>query len=246
MIDLYSGELRDLLPPYFKYQPDITAYSAALKAGIGYAQEWARRTILLADIDELPEYLLDYMAIELDAKYYDSAEDVAIKRQYIKNALYWKMKAGTIEAVEELIRTTFGEATISIWKEFGGEPGTFRVETDAKVTKEIYEKFTQLIESIKTESAHMEGLAIRRDLQTGLSVGIAAALDQEEHLTNDINVDNPDQAYIYAANAAIYDFAEGIETLILTTAGQTESQIALYAGLATASDAEQALLMGGN
>lgn len=246
MIDLYSGELRDLLPPYFKYQPDIAAYSVALKVGADYAQEYAKRTALLADIDMLPEYLLDYMAIELDAQYYDSTEDITIKRQYIKNAIYWKIKAGTTEAVEELIRTTFGEASITIWKEFDGDPGTFRVETNAEVTKEIYEKFTQLIESTKTESAHMTDLAIRRDLQMGIGIAAASAFSQDEHLTNDINVDNPDQAYIYAANAAIYDFAEGIETLILTTTGQTDTQTELYTGLAAASDAEQALLMGGN
>ena len=244
MIDLYGGELRDLLPPYFKYQPDVIAYSAALRVGMDYAQEYARRTILLADVDKLPEYLLDYMAIELDAQYYDNAENVTVKRQYIKNAIYWKMKAGTTEAVEELIRTTFGEATITIWKEFGGDPGTFRVETNAAVTKEIYEKFAQLIEETKAESAHMIDLAIRRDLSMDIGVAAVDVLDQEEHLTNDINIDNPDQAYPYTASMAVYDFAEGIEEMTIIGMGtQTDTETAAEYGKGAAMvyDSEQTI-----
>lgn len=221
MIDLYNGELRDILPPYFKYKPEIIAYSAAIKVGAGFALEYAKRTLLFADVDSMPEYLLDYAAIELDAQYYNNADSIDIKRQYIKNALYWKIKAGTIEAVEELIRTAFGEGTVKIWKDFEkgpGTPGTFRIETSAGMTKDTLETFSALIENTKNESAHLETVTVNRKIDTEIKIAGEKVQDSEQYIANDINIDNPDTAYIYDAHAAIYDFAEGIENLILHAA----------------------------
>lgn len=222
MINLYSGELRDTLPPYFKYKADIISYSAALKEGLSLAHEYAERTVLYADIDNMPEYLLDYAAIELDAQYYNNAGSIDKKREYIKKTLYWKIKAGTAEAVEELIRTAFGEGKIKIWKDYEegeGTPGTFRIETNADITAEIIDTFTSLISRTKNESSHLETVSADRKLDTELTVATAQVQDSAQYLTNDINIDNPDAAYIYEMHAAIYDFAEGLETLALSTAG---------------------------
>lgn len=245
MINLYSGELRDILPPYFKYKADIISYSAALKEGLLLAHEYAERTLLYADIDNMPEYLLDYAAIELDAQYYNNADSIDKKREYIKKALYWKIKAGTIEAVEELIRTAFGEGTIKIWKDYEegeGTPGTFRIETNADMTADIIDTFISLIDRTKNESSHLETVSADRKLDTELTVATAQVQDSAQYLTNDINIDNPDVAYIYETYAAIYDFAEGLETLALNTAG-TDTNISetLSCGFEIVQDSEQTI-----
>ncbi len=245
MINLYSGELRDILPPYFKYKADIISYSAALKEGLLLAHEYAERTLLYANIDNMPGYLLDYAAIELDAQYYNNADGIDKKREYIKKALYWKIKAGTIEAVEELIRTAFGEGTIKIWKDYEegeGTPGTFRIETNADMTADIIDTFTSLIDRTKNESSHLETVSADRKLDTELTVATAQVQDSAQYLTNDINIDNPDAAYIYEVYAAIHDFAEGLETLVLNTVG-TDTNISevLSCGFEIVQDSEQTI-----
>lgn len=245
MINLYSGELRDILPPYFKYKADIISYSAALKEGLLLVHEYAERTLLYADIDNMPEYLLDYAAIELDAQYYNSTDDIDKKREYIKKALYWKIKAGTIEAVEELIRTAFGEGTIKIWKDYDegeGTPGTFRIETNADITAEIVDTFISLIERTKNESSHLETVSANREVNTELMVATAQVQDSEQYLTNDININNPDAAYIYEMYAAIYDFAEGLETLVLSTTGTDMTVNETFScGFEVVQDSEQTI-----
>lgn len=243
MIDLYSGELRDTLPPYFKYKAEAAAYSAALKEGTGLAFRAAKRTLLFADVDNMPEYLLDYAAVELDAQYYNNTADIDTKRQYIKKALYWKIKAGTIEAVEELIRTAFGEGTVRIWKDFEegeGTPGTFRIETNADMTQEMLDSFSALIENTKNESSHLETVSVKRTLDTDICVALEKAEDSEQYISNDINIDNPDAAYIYDAYAAIYDFAEALETMIIKSPEtETRFESMLYAGTDIVQDSEQ-------
>lgn len=245
MINLYSGELRDILPPYFKYKADIISYSAALKEGLLLAHKYAERTLLYADIDNMPEPLLDYAAIELDAQYYNNADGIDKKREYIKKALYWKIKAGTIEATEELIRTAFGEGTIKIWKDYEegeGTPGTFRIETNADMTADVIDTFISLIDRTKNESSHLETVSADRKLDTELTVATAQVQDSAQYLTNDININNPDAAYIYEVYAAIYDFAEGLETLVLNTVGtDTNISEALSCGFEIVQDSEQTI-----
>ena len=64
MISLYDGEIMDLLPEPFKSDPDVIAISYAIKRAVGVMLENAKKLHLYADIDHMPEYILDYMAVE--------------------------------------------------------------------------------------------------------------------------------------------------------------------------------------
>ena len=138
MTDLYNGELVDILPVYFKYEPDVIAYSAALKVGMEYMLEYAKRTMLCADIDELPEYLVNYLAVENDASYYTEDMAIGVKRNIVKNALYWKYEAGSVAAVSELVNTVLGNGIVREWYEYGGDPYSFKIYVPLMPTAENY------------------------------------------------------------------------------------------------------------
>ena len=90
----------------------------------------ADRTRTLAVIDELPEKILDVLAVELRTPYYQEDMDVETKRNIIKRTLLWHTKAGTPSAVAELIEIVFGEGDVVEWFNFESyTPGTFDIIT---------------------------------------------------------------------------------------------------------------------
>ena len=180
MIKLDNAEIIDILPSFFTSKPDVIAFSAALKAGLQITNKYAERTMLYADIDNLPEYLLDYMAIEINADYYSEKYDIENKRTIIKNSLYWKMKAGSNMAIEELIQAIFGEGeVIEFFNYTEGEktPGTFDINTSAIMTPDLIERFNILLKNIKRRSQHLRKIEARHSIDGKIALGSVLVQD---------------------------------------------------------------------
>ena len=71
MIKIANGGPKDLLPPILKDTPHMQAYSYAVEQAIRRVLTFSRRTLMYASVDEQPENILDYMAVESRAQYYD-------------------------------------------------------------------------------------------------------------------------------------------------------------------------------
>ena len=115
MIDLYSGELADMLPSQMSTEIEQQCLSYALQQGIRIVIERAQMTRTQAMIDELPEKILDVLAVELRTPYYRESMDLETKRKIIKRTVLWHLTAGTPSAVRELISIIFGEGDIVEW-----------------------------------------------------------------------------------------------------------------------------------
>lgn len=175
MIKYQDGELLNLLSAPMTEDADIIALSYAIKMGIAKFIVYAAKTTMFADADNQPESILDYMAIELDAAYYEQDMDITTKRELIKGALKWYMTAGSGKSVKELIGTTFGGGNVSEWYEFGGEPGEFGIEIESQMTEENYKRLSRTLDSVKPSSAHLRALESVRDAETDLYLGSALA-----------------------------------------------------------------------
>lgn len=176
MIDLTNGELLDVIPAE-KADADSKARSYAIRLAMQYVIQGINRAMLFTSIDTMPEYILDYMAVELRVFYYDQTMTIDVKREVIKNAIPWYIKAGTTQAVEDMAAVIFGDAKVTEWMDFEdgiGEPGTFDIETDTTSTQKSYEEISRVIGKVKNVSSVLRNVNTKHNLKSDLVCYIAA------------------------------------------------------------------------
>lgn len=187
MIKLSDGELLDLLPSQFKNDTDIICLSYAIKCGIQRLLKYERQTMTDNFIDNLPEQILDILAVELRSPYYLDSIDITVKRGIIKSTLIWHTKAGTPAAVSDMIKTVFGEGELVEWFDFTeGEktPGCFDIVTNATMSQEAIESFMKIIHRVKNERSHIRRILINRKIKHPKWVGIGAVSSPKIPITN--------------------------------------------------------------
>ena len=184
MIDYRGGELKKLLPPIFSEDTDVQALSYALRHTVEGMLNAAARIGVYADLDGVPETVLDYLAKEWKVTYYRAEFSVQKKRELLKEAMKIKMRAGTKSAVVMLSNLLFGQADVEEWFEFPEDErdtGTFdiTITTEEALTAEKHESFGRLIEEIKNASSHIRKIKTRDtavgNAYIGAALGEAAA-----------------------------------------------------------------------
>lgn len=163
MIKYTESEMLQVMPEPLKYKAEVVALSYAIKRAIGKMVGYAERASVYAAIDKLPEDILDLLAVELRAQYYDENMDISTKREIVKKTMLWYHRAGTPSAVEELISAVFGEGEISEWFEYGGEPYHFKIKTDAVLSASDMEYFEKIIRNVKNVRSHLEEIQLSRE-----------------------------------------------------------------------------------
>lgn len=141
-------------------------------------------TLLLSRIDELPEALLDTLAAQFHADFYDLAGTLAMKRETIRSCIQWHMKKGTVWAIKKAL------SMIDISAEFerGEEPYTFKLKTiitgDYYRTKgrdKIISSIRRAVDESKALRSYMAGLETRIEFkeQTGVFTATVPLLSGE-------------------------------------------------------------------
>lgn len=197
MISLYDSQITDVLPISIKNLPEVRSISYAVSNMNKKLINFSKKIALYNSIDTLDECILDILAVELRTQYYDESLDIKVKRKLIKNTLGWYMKAGTPSAVEELVEAVFGTGEVEEWFDFGGDPYTFRVTTNAELNPEGIEKFFKMINKVKNTRSHMDGLNKYEALKNSIYVANALSITKhttinmnEKYLEREINVAN--------------------------------------------------------
>lgn len=213
MTDLKNGELLDILPEPLKQDADVQAISYALKHMILKLAEYSKATLLCAEISSMPENILDYMAVEYELPVYDESYDIDTKRKLIANALLVYMAAGTKEATENIIDIVFGKSKIKEWTELeGGEPGTFEVSIDTRVTDKLYEQAESAIRKVKNASSHLTRLITKREASLKETCKVAESEHVIQTLPNDIKADAGDQRAFLENFIGIVESAIAVES----------------------------------
>ncbi len=210
MINLKDGELIKLLPSPLKDDANVIAISYALKMAMAKVIEYSTQTRLYADLDNVSEEILDYLAVEMNLAFYEQSFSVDLKRSLVKNSMIWYMAAGTRGAVENMITTIFGEGSIKEWyeQEEPGTPGTFDIETEAQLTPDLYERMAKVIERVKNESSHMRYVSVLREIESEWQARFARSEASKQSLTNDIVIDDPNAPHFNEAYIAVGELAE--------------------------------------
>lgn len=89
MIKLRDGQITDLLPKKIADDIETKCLSYAIHKEHQRLMSLADQTRTLTVIDELPEQILDVLAIELRTPYYKESMELSVKRNVIKRTLSW-------------------------------------------------------------------------------------------------------------------------------------------------------------
>ncbi len=172
MTNLYNGQLVELLGGNAAaYNPEVRAFSYALLQEKRRIMDYAKKTRTASMINELPEPILDVLAVELRSPYYNDAASIDEKRDVIRSSLLWAYKAGTAEAMEQLIKALFGTGQVVEWFDFDpndGEiiPGEFDIETGAEMEdpQSYMARIGRIIDRVKNVRSHLRKVRFLRDV----------------------------------------------------------------------------------
>lgn len=133
-------------------------------------QKYTENIFIHRHFENLPDHILDYLAIEWDLPYYEDSLDKATKVRLVAEGYKWRRTAGTIAGVETLVQKMFGEGKVTEWYEYGGEPGKFKITTNAPLVPDMEEFFRVLLRKEKNARSWLEYIDITRDLRMNLPI----------------------------------------------------------------------------
>lgn len=207
MISYYDGQLTDIMPGNITGKPEIKALSYALQQACRLLYNYSQRLYIYSNLDSQPEEVVDLLASELRTQYYRDTLDLETKRQLVKTTLIWYTKAGTPEAVEELVSTVFGEGEVKEWFEYGGQPYWFRIQTDAILTENMTTYFSNMIRKVKNARSHIESIEIHRIIELQIFTGAGQNLQCSRNAVfdgYDVKKDGEPKNYAFVAGCQQY------------------------------------------
>ena len=148
-IDIYSLKLEDIIPQNLLIDDNIKAIAQALNPELSLTASSSNDTLIIPRINELPENLLDILASQFHADFYDLAHDLESKRDFVENSLLWHMKKGTSWAIIKALSMIGVEGKFIAWWQDNSEPYSFKIK--ANVTGDFYKTSgrDKLISSIR-------------------------------------------------------------------------------------------------
>lgn len=177
MIDLRDCKTTDIMPLTLKQDVYIQASGYALRETARMLLNKIDRTSVYAVLDIMPDDIVDLLAGEFRAQYYDTSLSVEEKRTAVKKALLWYCKAGTVSAVRELTNFVWRSesAKVQEWFEYGSDPYLFRIllGTDMNIEEDLIDAFLDAVWKVKNTRSHLESITFVREIDNVLYVGAA-------------------------------------------------------------------------
>ena len=185
MQKIQSSNLYDILPASFQ-TVETKCIAFALSRAIAFLCEAADKTQLTANIEQLDEKALDYLALEYRTQYYDQQLTREQKIELIKGSLQWYMYAGTKKSLKDMIRALFLNSTVKEWHEYGGDPYHFKVEVTAEgYSQESLDRLSEIIESAKNARSILDEifLSFAHSVDLNLNEVVSGSTSTENYIT---------------------------------------------------------------
>lgn len=177
MIELRDCKTTDILPLVLKDDTYVQATGHALRETARLLLKKIDRTSVYAVLDIMPDEVVDLLAEEFRAQYYDTSLPIKEKRKAVKKALLWHCRAGTVSAVRELTNFVWRSesAKVQEWFEYGSDPYLFRIllGTDMNIEEALIDAFIDAVWKVKNTRSHLESITFMREMTNILYVGAA-------------------------------------------------------------------------
>ena len=169
MIKLVDYKTENALPSEMK-TPERMALSYAFDKQKKRYIDRLIRVRIWSDLESVDDDKLDFLAVENRVLFYNSDLSPEIKRSLIRNSIYWYMKLGTRQAMEEMIDTVFGNENTSIeeWYTYAGEPFHFRIAVGTEVTQTSISEFLRYLNRVKNARSRFDYMVF----QNGITLNI--------------------------------------------------------------------------
>ena len=160
MIKLSGSRFTDIMPENLASQVETKAFAYAVGRQIEKLCAYSDAARTYAAIATMPEWLLDYMAVELRTPSYDENYSLKTKRALIQGSLLFYTQMGTPAAVNRIIETIFETGYIEEWYEYDGDPHHFRayVGDGGEVGPGELEEFRRVLSSVKRLSSWLDDI----------------------------------------------------------------------------------------
>ena len=160
--------LPQLLTPSIASDPHVVSLAEALSPNLTDIASASLEAQILSRIDSLPENMLDLLAWQFHADFYDLAYNIDVKRRHVKSSILWHLHKGTTYAILEALRLIDIQAQFVNWPDFGGEPYTFRIS--AVVAGDFYrtrgkDRLAFSIRRAVNEAKAERSLMVKLDIQ---------------------------------------------------------------------------------
>ena len=142
--------------------------------------ERMERVYIWADLEKVDDNKLDFLAVENRVLFYNTGLAPAVKRNLIRNSIYWYMKLGTRQAMEEMIDTVFGNENTSVeeWYTYAGEPFHFRIAVGTEVTQTSIKDFLRYLKQVKNARSRFDYMVF----QNGITLTIYQLSEYQKFL----------------------------------------------------------------
>lgn len=178
MINFSDSNITDILPDSIKNDPKVMALGYAVNQQVIKIIDKAKLICVYGAIDELPDEILDLLAIEMRSQYYNDSLTIDAKREILKKTMIWHYHAGTLSAVRELVEFIWGpNIKIEEWFEFDGDPYTFQVELldlDNIMDDQTMADFIEALRKVKNTRSWLKTIIFHRQIIQKLFSGVVA------------------------------------------------------------------------
>ena len=168
---IQNSDFYKILPESYK-QTEVQCISYAMSKAIARLCQKAGDVKVMANIENLSENILDYLAVELRSPYYNQEMSREEKAKIVVSTLPWYTKAGTKSALEKLLQTIYGGGEVTEWFDYdtAGDPFHFKVKINSINNAFDSEDFTTTVMAIvngaKNARSILDGLGFVSELET--------------------------------------------------------------------------------
>lgn len=158
-----SMEFYRLLPPNLQNNK-TKAMAIVLDNQYRKILEFASILNIYCDISKADERVCDIIAKSFCINVYDITLPVEAKRSLVKAGLRAFYNAGTMTAINDVLKDIHGDLIAEEWYKYGGKPFMFKAVLDIKdipLYGETYKAIRNAIETYKAARTHVEAIGIK-------------------------------------------------------------------------------------
>ena len=151
-VPLIDAKFTDAMPEILAGEPWMQALANVVQRHVRRLIERENYCSIYNRLDEMPEWVLDAIAVNIRAETYRQTDDIQAKCDNIRFALWGNNIKGTVAATEGLAWAVFGADGVAVeeWFDYGDDPGYFQIVTyDRWLTENMLQDFVKQMDGYK-------------------------------------------------------------------------------------------------
>lgn len=172
MSKITAESLLSTLPRALAEDENLLALASVAADSLAAHNDRIDDLLIYANIDNLPEDLLDMLAYDFKVDWWDYSYSLEEKRKTLKRSWYVHKYMGTTAAVKSALSSIYPSAILEEWFDYDGEPYHFRIRqlVDEQTVDPVkHETVIKLVHFYKNLRSVLDGV-----IYTGMSGDVSS------------------------------------------------------------------------